>query len=88
MNPQTYRPGGQVLRIGPALSTTRLQRMENIAGRSLGFEDQAKRLGEAEHAARQELVRFEVFTAVATKNGVFWDVTPCVSCKNRRFGGT
>jgi hypothetical protein len=22
------------------------------------------------------------------KNGVFWDVTPCDSCKNRRFGGT
>jgi hypothetical protein len=22
------------------------------------------------------------------KNGVFWDVTPCGSCKNRRFGGT
>jgi hypothetical protein len=22
------------------------------------------------------------------KNGVFWDVTPCSSCKNRRFGGT
>jgi hypothetical protein len=22
------------------------------------------------------------------KNGVFWDVTPCASCKNRRFGGT
>jgi hypothetical protein len=22
-------------------------------------------------------VRFEVFTAVAMKNGVFWDVTPC-----------
>jgi hypothetical protein len=20
------------------------------------------------------------------KNGVFWDVTPCASCKNRRFG--
>jgi hypothetical protein len=33
-------------------------------------------------------IRFEVFTAVAMKNGVFWDVTPCVSCKNRRFGGT
>jgi hypothetical protein len=33
-------------------------------------------------------VRFEVFTAVTTKNGVFWDVTPCGSCKNRRFGGT
>jgi hypothetical protein len=24
-------------------------------------------------------VRFEVFTAVTMKNGVFWDVTPCVS---------
>jgi hypothetical protein len=22
------------------------------------------------------------------KNGVFWDVRPCGSCKNRRFGGT
>jgi hypothetical protein len=33
-------------------------------------------------------VRFEVFTAVAMKNGILWDVTPCGSCKNRRFGGT
>jgi hypothetical protein len=33
-------------------------------------------------------VRFEVFTAVTMKNGVFWDVTPCGSCKDRRFGGT
>jgi hypothetical protein len=32
-------------------------------------------------------VRLEVFTAVTIKNGVFWDVTPCGSCKNRRFGG-
>jgi hypothetical protein len=23
-----------------------------------------------------------------SKNGVIWDVTPCGSCKNRRFGGT
>jgi hypothetical protein len=22
------------------------------------------------------------------KNAVLWDVTPCGSCKNRRFGGT
>jgi hypothetical protein len=22
------------------------------------------------------------------KNGVFWDVTPCGFCRNRRFGGT
>jgi hypothetical protein len=34
------------------------------------------------------IVRFEVFTAVTMKNGVVWDVTPCGSCKNRRFGGT
>jgi hypothetical protein len=33
-------------------------------------------------------VKFEVFTAVTMKNGVFWDVTPCGSRKNRRFGGT
>jgi hypothetical protein len=35
-----------------------------------------------------KFVRFEVFTAVTMKNGVFWDVTPCGSCKNRSFGGT
>jgi hypothetical protein len=33
-------------------------------------------------------VKFEVFTAVTMKNRVFWDVTPCGSCKNRCFGGT
>jgi hypothetical protein len=33
-------------------------------------------------------VRFEVFTAVTMKNRVLLDVTPCGSCKNRRFGGT
>jgi hypothetical protein len=33
-------------------------------------------------------VRSEVFTAVTMKYAVFWDVTPCGSCKNRRFGGT
>jgi hypothetical protein len=33
-------------------------------------------------------VRFEVYTAVTMKNGVFWDVMPRGSCNNRRFGGT
>jgi hypothetical protein len=33
-------------------------------------------------------VRFKVFTAVPMKNAVFWDVAPCRSCVNRRFGGT
>jgi hypothetical protein len=33
-------------------------------------------------------IRFEVFMAVTMKNAVFWDVAPCRSCVNRRFGGT
>jgi hypothetical protein len=33
-------------------------------------------------------VRFEFFTAVTMKNGVFRDVTSCGSCKNRCFGRT
>jgi hypothetical protein len=28
-------------------------------------------------------VRFEFFTAVTLKNAVFWDVTPCGSCKDQ-----
>jgi hypothetical protein len=37
---------------------------------------------------KSNYVRFEVSTAVTMKNAVFWEVTPCGSCKNRRFGGT
>jgi hypothetical protein len=33
-------------------------------------------------------VIFEVFAAVTIKIAVFWGVTPCGSCKNRRFEGT
>jgi hypothetical protein len=29
-----------------------------------------------------------MFTAVTVKNAVFWDVMPCGSFENRRFGGT
>jgi hypothetical protein len=36
---------------------------------------------------KQMYVRFEVFTAVTMKNDVFWDVTPCGSCKNLLFRG-
>jgi hypothetical protein len=39
-------------------------------------------------AHQSRCLRFEVFTAVTMKNGVFWVVTQCGSCKNRRFGGT
>jgi hypothetical protein len=31
---------------------------------------------------------FATRTFLWAKNGVFWDVTPCGSCENRRFGGT
>jgi hypothetical protein len=33
-------------------------------------------------------VRETVTRAAYLKNGVFWDVTPCGSCKNQHFGGT
>jgi hypothetical protein len=42
----------------------------------------------SEPKQNREYVRFKVFTAVTMKNGVFWDVMPCGSCKNQRFGGT
>jgi hypothetical protein len=35
-----------------------------------------------EQGTKNVYVRFEVFTAVTMKNGVFWDVTPRGSCKN------
>jgi hypothetical protein len=38
--------------------------------------------------SRDKYLRFEIFTAVTIKNGVFCDITPCGSYKNRRFGGT
>jgi hypothetical protein len=34
-----------------------------------------------------QYVRFQVFTAVTMKNVIFWDVTPCGSCKNWCFRG-
>jgi hypothetical protein len=34
------------------------------------------------------LCEFLLILEAQLKNDVFWDVTPCGSCKNRRFGGT
>jgi hypothetical protein len=31
---------------------------------------------------------FMIPNRISLKNGVFWDVTPFGSCKNRRFGRT
>jgi hypothetical protein len=39
------------------------------------------------HIIKSLFVRFEVFTAVSMKNVVFWDVAPCRSYMNQRFGG-
>jgi hypothetical protein len=39
----------------------------------------------AKHEYNFRPVRFEVFTVVTMKNAIFWDVTPCGSCKNRCF---
>jgi hypothetical protein len=35
---------------------------------------------------RLMLLKYQVFTAVTVKDAVSWDMTPCGSCKNRRFG--
>jgi hypothetical protein len=67
------------------------QLMELLLGKLADINVQAEGLQE-KAAAQADIslkhVRFEVFTAVTMKNGVFWDVMPCGSCKNRRFGGT
>jgi hypothetical protein len=34
------------------------------------------------------MIRAVLTASIVLKNGVFWVVTPCGSCKNRRFGGT
>jgi hypothetical protein len=36
---------------------------------------------------RRSFGTFGVFMAVTTKNAIFWNVTPCGSSENRRFGG-
>jgi hypothetical protein len=53
-----------------------------------GPDTQGVKNSEVQSKTYEQFVRFEVFTVVTMKNGVFWDVTPCGSFKNRRFGGT
>jgi hypothetical protein len=52
---------------------------------ALGF---AQPLTEMSTRDKNKNVRFKVFTEVTMKYVVFWDITPCGSYKNRRFGGT
>jgi hypothetical protein len=44
----------------------------------------SKRMKWVRHVAR----RLQKRIVYRLKNGVFWVVTPCGSCNNRRFGGT
>jgi hypothetical protein len=36
---------------------------------------------------RKDVALQKLKTNLDAKNGVFWDITPCGSCNNRRFGG-
>jgi hypothetical protein len=36
----------------------------------------------------QDWNKWRALVNAVMNNGVFWDVTPLCSCKNRRFGGT
>jgi hypothetical protein len=63
-----------------------LTRLASVLFLSLRLQNVGPLLGNS--GARAFFVKFEVFTAVTMKNGVFGDVTPCGSCKNQRFGGT
>jgi hypothetical protein len=61
--------------------------------RLLGYKNPVRTSQETHYISATEqgrliLCRNWGFTAVTMKNGVFWDVTPCGSCKNRSLGGT
>jgi hypothetical protein len=49
-----------------------------------------KLIGIDECWARRPDMYLEIWETICKimKNGIFWNVTPCGSCKNRRFGGT
>jgi hypothetical protein len=47
-----------------------------------------KRKREKVHLNQVKLFHSLLGNQDEVKNGVFWVVTPCGSCKNRRFGGT
>jgi hypothetical protein len=61
--------------------------------RLLGYKSPVRTSQEAHYVSATEpsrlmLCKIEVFTVMTVNNVVFWDVTPCGSCKNRHFGGT
>jgi hypothetical protein len=58
----------------------------SVLPRCYSYTSNILRASESKQSSEKN-VRLEVFTAVIMKNGVFWDVTPRGSCKNRCFGG-
>jgi hypothetical protein len=48
----------------------------------MAFEVSREFIAEERREIIHYYIKFEDFTAVTMKNGVFWDVTPCGSCKN------
>jgi hypothetical protein len=55
-----------------------------------GLIREAQRMKVCETQSKKQLcsmLRFEIFRAVTMKNFIFWDVTPCGSCKNQCFRG-
>jgi hypothetical protein len=66
--------------------------MELEECRLLGYKNPVRTSQETHYvstaeSSRLNLHKFVVFTELTIKCAVFWDVTPCDSCKNRRFGG-
>jgi hypothetical protein len=60
--------------------------MYRILGKEVEYE--RKQIKGWPRKERNNCVTFEVFTSVTMKNIVLWDMLPCGSYKNRRFGGT
>jgi hypothetical protein len=54
----------------------------NVRGRSFTYIMNRRDPRGGSRGTKLYCVRFEVFTVVTMTNGVFWDVTPCGSCKN------
>jgi hypothetical protein len=67
-------------------------RVERVTGRALGLIRPGTKLQKmnilSRHWSPWKGINKSQQECLCMKNGVFWDVTPCGSCKNRRFGGT
>jgi hypothetical protein len=89
MRPECSAKLGSIVALsGIASSTVRLIARLGYALDTLDIRSRSLRYTSActPHSVVRLHFFFEVYLLL--KNGVFWVVTPCGSCKNRRFGGT